>query len=52
MFFFFSVGFGNEQPVSIPTLIKRNATEVPNDPAMKAKDPKTGDEVRKASIVD
>jgi len=39
-----NVGFGNEQPVSIPTLIKRNATEVPNDPAMKAKDPKTGDE--------
>ena len=36
---------GNEEPVSIPTMLKRNANEVPNEAAMKAKDPETGKEV-------
>ena len=36
---------GNETPVSIPSMMKRNANEVPNAPALKAKDPKTGKEV-------
>jgi len=37
-------GMGNEEPVSIPTMLKRNANEVPNEAAMKAKDPETGKE--------
>ena len=41
-----STGQGNIEPVSIPTLVKRNAREVPDHPAMKQKDPKTGEEVR------
>ena len=41
-----STGQGNIEPVSIPTLVKRNAREVPDYPAMKQKDPKTGEEVR------
>ena len=36
---------GNEEPVSIPSMMKRNANEVPNAPALKAKDPETGKEV-------
>ena len=36
---------GNEEPVSIPSMVKRNANEVPNAPALKAKDPETGKEV-------
>ena len=42
----FSSSFASEEPISIPTLVKNNAKEVPNDPAMKTKDPKTGEEVR------
>ena len=42
----FSSSFASEEPVSIPTLVKKNAKEVPNAPAMKTKDPKTGEEVR------
>lgn len=37
-------GMGNETPVSIPSMMKRNANEVPTAPALKAKDPKTGKE--------
>ena len=36
---------GSYEPHSIPTLLKRNAEEAGNLPAMKTKDPKTGDEV-------
>ena len=36
---------GNEEPISIPSMVKRNATEVPNAPALKSKDPETGKEV-------
>ena len=36
---------GNEKPISIPSMMKRNANEVPNVPALKAKDPETGKEV-------
>lgn len=41
----FSSSFASEEPVSIPTLVKNNAKEAPNAPAMKTKDPKTGEEV-------
>ena len=37
---------GNEPPISIPSMVKRNADEVPNEPALKTKDPETGKEVR------
>merc|ERR1719340_82277 len=37
-------GYGNEEPVSIPSLVKRNATQVPNSPALKTKNPQTGEE--------
>ena len=37
---------GSYEPHSIPTLMKRNADEVGDLPALKTKDPKTGDEVR------
>jgi len=40
-----NTGQGNIEPVSIPTLVKRNAREVPDYPAMKQKDPKTGEEL-------
>ena len=42
---FSSSGMGNEEPVSIPSMVKRNANEVPDVPALKSKDPKTGKEV-------
>ena len=41
---------GNQEPVSIPSMMKRNANEVPNDPALKSKDPKTGKEVSDSSV--
>jgi len=37
-------GYGNEEPVSIPSLLKRNANQVPNNPAMKTKNPESGEE--------
>ena len=43
--YFSSSGMGNEEPISIPSMVKRNANEVPNAPALKTKDPETGKEV-------
>lgn len=40
-------GFASEEPISIPTCLKNNAKDVPDLPALKTKDPKTGDEVNK-----
>ena len=46
----FSSGAGSIEPISVPSRMKKTATDHPELPALKTRDPKTGQEVSKIRL--